>query len=101
MERLNPFAAQYEVHGSGTFDITIKTVTLRGHGVDAADARPIVEASVELRPSTGQTIFGGRGGHTHAAGHFVVQNIGPGSYQNTAAKARDGHGCARRSVRLT
>ena len=26
MERLNPFATQYEVHGSGTFDIAIKTV---------------------------------------------------------------------------
>ena len=51
MERLNPFATQYEVHGSGTFDITIKTVTLRGHVVDAADARALADASVELRPS--------------------------------------------------
>jgi uncharacterized GH25 family protein/protocatechuate 3,4-dioxygenase beta subunit len=91
MERLNPFATQYEVHGSGTFDITIKTVTLRGHVVDAADARPLADASVELRPSTGQTIFGGRGGQTDAAGNFVIENIASGSYQITADKSGYGH----------
>jgi uncharacterized surface anchored protein len=91
MERLNPFATQYEVHGSGTFDITIKTVTLRGHVVDAADARALADASIELRPSTGQTIFGGRGGQTDAAGNFVIENIASGTYQITADKSGYGH----------
>jgi uncharacterized GH25 family protein len=91
MERLNPFATQYEVHGSGTFDITIKTVTLRGHVVDAADARVLADASVELRPSTGSTIFGGRGAQTDAAGNFVIENIASGTYQITADKSGYGH----------
>jgi uncharacterized GH25 family protein len=91
MERLNPFATQYEVHGSGTFDITIKTVTLRGHIVDAGDARPLADASVELRPSTGQTIFGGRGAQSDASGNFVIENIAAGTYQITADKSGYGH----------
>jgi uncharacterized GH25 family protein len=91
MERLNPFATQYEVHGSGTFDITIKTVTLRGHVVDAGDARVLAEASVELRPSTGATVFGGRGAQTDASGNFVIENLAAGTYQITADKAGYGH----------
>ncbi|HEV7488618.1 MAG TPA: carboxypeptidase regulatory-like domain-containing protein [Thermoanaerobaculia bacterium] len=91
MERLNPFATQYEVHGSGTFDITIKTVTLRGHVVDAADARALADASVELRPSGGSTVFGGRGAQTDAAGNFVIENIAAGTYQITADKSGYGH----------
>jgi protocatechuate 3,4-dioxygenase beta subunit len=91
MERLNPFTTQYEVHGSGTFDITIKTVTLRGRVVDAADTRPLNEASVSLSPSTGQTIFGGRGAQTDAGGNFVIENIAAGTYQITADKSGYGH----------
>jgi hypothetical protein len=91
MERLNPFATQYDVHGSGTFDIAIKTVTLRGHVVDAADARALAEASIELRPSSGQTIFGGHGGLTDASGNFTIENIAAGSYQITADKPGYGH----------
>jgi uncharacterized GH25 family protein len=91
MERLNPFATQYEVHGSGTFDITIKTVTLRGHVVDAADARPLGDASVELRPSTGQTIFGGRAAQSDTSGNFVIENVAAGTYQITADKSGYGH----------
>ncbi|HEV7573037.1 MAG TPA: carboxypeptidase regulatory-like domain-containing protein [Thermoanaerobaculia bacterium] len=91
MERLNPFATQYEVHGSGTFDITIKTVTLRGRVVDTADTRPLADASVELRPSGGSTVFGGRGAQTDAAGNFVIENIAAGTYQITADKSGYGH----------
>ena len=91
MERLNPFTTQYDVHGSGTFDITIKTVTLRGRVVDAADTRPLNEASVSAHPSTGQSIFGGRGAQTDAAGNFVIENIAAGTYQVTADKTGYGH----------
>jgi len=91
MERLNPFATQYEVHGSGTFDITIKTVTLRGRVLDTADTRPLADASVELRPSAGATVFGGRGAQTDASGNFVIENIAAGTYQITADKAGYGH----------
>jgi hypothetical protein len=91
MERLNPFATQYDVHGSGTFDITIKTTTLRGRVVDAADARALADAGVELSPSNGATVFGGRGAQTDAAGNFVIENVAAGSYQITADKAGYGH----------
>jgi protocatechuate 3,4-dioxygenase beta subunit len=91
MERLNPFATQYEVHGSGTFDITIKTVTLRGRVVDAADARPLGDASVELRPANGATILGGRGAQSDSSGNFVIENVAAGSYQITADKSGYGH----------
>jgi uncharacterized GH25 family protein/protocatechuate 3,4-dioxygenase beta subunit len=91
MERLNPFATQYDVHGSGTFDIVIKTVTLRGHVVDASDARALADASVELRPSGGATVFGGRGGQTDASGNFTIENVAAGTYQITADKAGYGH----------
>jgi protocatechuate 3,4-dioxygenase beta subunit len=91
IERLNPFVAQYEVHGSGTFDITIKTVTLRGHVVDAADARALADATVELRPSTGSTFLGGRNGQTDASGNFTIENISAGTYQITADKSGYGH----------
>jgi len=91
MERLNPFTSQYEVKGSGTFDIVIKTVTLRGRVVDAADTRPLNEASVSLTPSNGQSIFGGRGAQTDAGGNFVIENIAAGTYQITADKSGYGH----------
>jgi hypothetical protein len=91
LERLNPFATQYEVHGSGTFDIAIKTVTLRGRVVDAVDTRPLNEASVELRSTGGQSLFGGRGAQTDASGNFIVENIAAGTYQISADKAGYGH----------
>ena len=91
MERLNPFTTQYDVHGSGTFDITIKTVTLRGRVADAADTRPLNEASVSLTPSTGASVFGGRGAQTDAGGNFVIENIAAGTYQVTADKSGYGH----------
>ena len=91
MERLNPFATQYDVHGSGTFDIAIKTVTLRGHVVDAADARALAEANVELRPTNGATFFGGHGGQSDASGNFSIENVAAGTYQITADKSGYGH----------
>jgi protocatechuate 3,4-dioxygenase beta subunit len=90
MNRLVPFATQYEVHGSDTFDITIKTETLRGRVVDATDTRGLNEATVEIRGAAG-TIFGGRTASTDAAGNFVLENVAAGSYQITADKAGYGH----------
>ncbi|MDP9361418.1 MAG: carboxypeptidase-like regulatory domain-containing protein [Acidobacteriota bacterium] len=91
MARLSPFATQYEVHGSDTFDITIKTVTLRGRVVDATDTHPLNEAIVDLRQATGQSVFGGAGGRTDAEGRFIIENVAAGTYQITADKAGYGH----------
>ena len=91
MARLSPFATQYEVHGSDTFDITIKTVTLRGRVVDATDTHPLNEATVDLRQATGQSLFGGGGGQTDSDGRFTIENVAAGTYQITADKAGYGH----------
>jgi protocatechuate 3,4-dioxygenase beta subunit len=91
MEGLTPFVTQYEVHGSGTFDITIKTVTLRGNVADAGDGSALAAASVELRPSNAATFFGGHSGQTDASGNFVIENIAAGTYQITADKSGYGH----------
>ncbi len=91
MARLSPFSTQYEVHGSDTFDITIKTVTVRGRVVDAADTHPLNEATVDLRQATGQSIFGGGAGQTDADGRFTIENVAAGTYQITADKSGYGH----------
>lgn len=80
-----PFTTQYEVHGSDTFDITIRTVTLRGRVTGAIDSRPLSEANVELR-IPGQPMFGGRTAQTDASGNFVLENVAAGTYQITADK---------------
>jgi protocatechuate 3,4-dioxygenase beta subunit len=91
MARLSPFATQYEVHGSDTFDITIKTVTVRGRVVDAGDSHPLNEATIDLRQSNGQSIFGGGGGSTDSDGRFTIENVAAGTYQITADKTGYGH----------
>jgi uncharacterized surface anchored protein len=91
MARLSPFSTQFEVHGSDTFDITIKTVTVRGRVIDAGDSHPLNEATVDLRQSTGQSIFGGGGGATDADGRFTIENVAAGTYQITADKTGYGH----------
>lgn len=91
MARLSPFATQYEVHGSSTFDITIKTVTVRGRVIDASDSHPLNEATVDLRQSSGQSLFGGGGGSTDADGRFTIENVAAGTYQITADKSGYGH----------
>jgi 5-hydroxyisourate hydrolase-like protein (transthyretin family) len=91
MARLSPFSTQYEVHGSDTFDITIKTVTVSGRVVDATDTHPLNEANVDLRQASGQSIFGGGGGQTDADGRFTIENVAAGTYQITADKSGYGH----------
>src|ERR1019366_2510576 len=71
LARLTPFTTQYEVHGSDTFDITIKTVTLRGHVADAADTHPLNEANVDLRVS-GPSALGARTVQSDSAGNFII-----------------------------
>jgi protocatechuate 3,4-dioxygenase beta subunit len=91
MARLSTFATQYEVHGSSTFDITIKTVTVRGRVVDASDTHPLNEATVDLRQTSGPSIFGGGGAQTDADGRFTIENVAAGTYQITADKSGYGH----------
>jgi hypothetical protein len=87
---LTPFTTMYEIHGSDTFDITMKTVTLRGHVVDAADSHPLNEANVQLQAS-GQSFMGNRSAQTDTSGNFILDNVAAGSYQITADKTGYGH----------
>ncbi|HEX3067088.1 MAG TPA: carboxypeptidase regulatory-like domain-containing protein [Thermoanaerobaculia bacterium] len=90
MARLSPFSTQYEVHGSDTFDITIKTVTVRGRVVDT-NSHPLDGATVDLRQANGQSIFGGGVGSTDPDGRFTIENVAAGTYQITADKSGYGH----------
>jgi hypothetical protein len=90
MSLMSPFTVPYEVHGSDTFDITIKAVTLRGHVVDSGDSHGLYEATVQLS-SQGQAMLGGRTTQTDASGNFTLENIASGTYQITADKSGYGH----------
>ncbi|HSY47283.1 MAG TPA: carboxypeptidase regulatory-like domain-containing protein [Thermoanaerobaculia bacterium] len=98
MSLLTPFATQYEVHGSDTFDITIKAVTVRGRVVDATDTHPLNGANVEIR-STGQTPLGSRAAQTDSSGNFTIDNVAAGTYQISADKTSYGHDA--RSITVT
>ncbi len=90
MASLSPFTTQYTVHGSDTFDITMKTVTLHGHVIDAGDSHPLNEANVQLQPA-GQSFIGSRNAQTDSAGNFTIDNVPSGTYQITADKTGYGH----------
>lgn len=99
MERLSPFTTTYEVHGSGNFDIDVRTASLRGRVTDASTGSPIVEAQVDVRPSGSDTgFFGSRMAMTDANGNFVVDSVAKGSYQITADKQGYGHDTKQISV---
>lgn len=90
MATLSSFTTQYEVHGSDTFDITMKTVTLHGHVIDAADSHPLNEANMQLQ-APGQSFIGNRAAVTDSAGNFTFDNVPSGNYQITADKSGYGH----------
>jgi hypothetical protein len=59
--------------------------------VDAGDSHPLNEATIDLRQSNGQSIFGGGGGATDSDGRFTIENVAAGTYQITADKSGYGH----------
>jgi uncharacterized GH25 family protein/protocatechuate 3,4-dioxygenase beta subunit len=90
IDRSNAFSSAYEVHGSGTFDIDIKTGTLRGRVIDSSTGEPLANAQIQIQPKQGG-FFSARSVVTDPAGSFVVDNIARGSYQATAQKDGYGH----------
>jgi protocatechuate 3,4-dioxygenase beta subunit len=77
---------QYDVHGSGTFDITLRTNPVRGRVLDAGSGQPIEGATVELVQTTAD-MFPQRAIQTDASGAFVLDNIAAGTYHLRAAKS--------------
>lgn len=92
IQRGAPYTTTYEVRGSGTFNIEMKSSPLRGRVVDAATGQPVGDAAVEVRErDTGSGIrFAMRTLQTDASGGFVIDAISPGSYHVSAEK--DGYG---------
>ena len=89
LQRSAPFSSTYQVHGSGTFDVDMKSVSLRGRVIDS-QGNAVADAVVELRDKTETNMRMARVAQTDAAGTFVVENVTPGSYNVTAT--RDGYG---------
>jgi len=86
------------VKGSATFDIDIKSSSLRGRVTDSASGDPIVEATVQLRPKSGDmpSFYMQRTATTDANGVFVMDGVATGSYTATADK--DGYGSSKNDV---
>lgn len=100
LQRLNPYSTSYEVKGSSTFDIDIRTTTVRGRVVDAGTGEALVDARVQIRKSgPNESPFATRGATTNSSGAFTMESISPGNYVATADK--DGYGNAVRDIIVT
>src|SRR6185503_14491058 len=51
-QRMNPYTATYQVHGSSTYDIDYKTNALRGRVLDVGTNEPLANVTVRLRAIT-------------------------------------------------
>jgi len=89
IDRSGAFSSTYDVHGSGSYDIDIKTASLRGRVIDASTSEPLASASVQIQ--SGQGMFGSRTVLTDPSGSFFIDNIARGSYQAVAQKDGYGH----------
>ena len=92
IQRGTPYTTTYEVRGSSTFNIDMKSSPLRGRVVDASTGQPVGEAMIEIRErDTGSgPRFAMRTVQTDAAGAFTFDAVSAGSYHVSAEK--DGYG---------
>jgi protocatechuate 3,4-dioxygenase beta subunit len=98
IQRTAPFTTQYTVKGPGTFDIDIRSSTLRGRVLDATTGAPLADARVEVRATGGDmtSMLSSRAAVTSSDGTFLIDNVARGNYE---AKAdREGYGHAMRSI---
>ncbi|HET7712248.1 MAG TPA: carboxypeptidase-like regulatory domain-containing protein, partial [Thermoanaerobaculia bacterium] len=98
LQRMAPFNTSYEVRGSGSFDIDIRSAQLRGRVVDAANGSPLGRTVVQVRSgATGpEAMLASRSTETDDAGAFLIDSITPGTYNATFSK--DGYGSETREV---
>ena len=88
VERSSTFSATYELSGAGTFDIDIRSSTVRGVVVDQESGEPISEAVIELRArDRSGPSYAINAAQTDANGGFTVPNVSQGSYQISAQKS--------------
>lgn len=91
MMKPSPFATTYDVHGSGTFDIDIKTASVRGRVLDASTGAPIADAHVEIRAAGADAALSSRGTQSDSGGSFLIDEVARGSYEVVATKEGYGH----------
>ena len=100
-QRMNPFSTHYDVNGSSTFDIDIKTAGITGHVTDAGSGDPVNGARIQLKSK--DSGFGGmistRAATTDSSGNFTIDSVSPGTYTVTADK--DNYGNDVRDVVVT
>ncbi len=87
LQRSAPFTTTYQVRGSGTFDIDMKSAPLRGRVLDT-DGNPVADAVIEIREKSSSTDFrmSMRTVQTDVSGVFVLDSVPPGTYSLTAEK---------------
>ncbi|HEX7155118.1 MAG TPA: carboxypeptidase-like regulatory domain-containing protein [Thermoanaerobaculia bacterium] len=90
MQRMAPYQTTFEVRGSGTFDIDMKTSSLRGRVIDATTNEPLADARVQIRAADPQEAMFPRVITTDPAGTFLMESVSPGRYVVTADKERFG-----------
>jgi protocatechuate 3,4-dioxygenase beta subunit len=90
MVSLAPYTTTYDVHGSGNFDIEVRTSSLHGRVVDASTGQGIEGATVDVRPSGNDGFFGTRTALTDANGGFILDSVARGTYQVSAEKQNYG-----------
>ena len=90
IDRSNAFSSTYTVNGSGTYDIDIRTASLRGTVVDSGSGQGIPAAQVQLQ-STGGGFMGIRAAQTDPSGAFFFDNVARGSYHVVVQADSYGH----------
>ncbi|HEV7922990.1 MAG TPA: carboxypeptidase regulatory-like domain-containing protein [Thermoanaerobaculia bacterium] len=99
LQRLNPYSTTYEVNGSGTFDIDIRTAAVHGRVVDAGTGEAIADARIQARKSGSDMPFAVRMASSNSNGDFTLDGISSGSYTLTADK--EGYGAEVRDVTVS
>jgi len=91
LQRGTPYTTTYQVQGSSTFNIDIKSATVRGRVLDATTGRGVEDAAIQIRGGNeGSMRMPLRTMPTDSSGAFVIDSVPPGTYSVTAEK--DGYG---------
>jgi len=82
-----PYSTTFDVHGDSTFNIDIKSATVRGTVLDATTNKPVDDAAIQIRSAAdGSMRFPLRTMPTDASGSFIIDSIPPGNYTVSAEK---------------
>jgi Carboxypeptidase regulatory-like domain len=86
IQRLAPYTTSYDVKSSATYDIDIRTASVRGRVVDSGTGEGIPDVNVEVKGTDGVGPLGTRAVLSDPSGGFVLDSVAPGSYTISASK---------------